>query len=119
MNAFVGKAVEFLRAGIHLLIVDLFPPGPRDPEGIHRVIWDEVEEGNFTLPSDQRLTLAAYIGWPIPECFVEPTAVGKALVDMPLFLTPDIYVPVPLEPSYQSAWASVPAIWQRRMQEST
>src|SRR5262245_53309346 len=41
LRAFVSKAVELLRAGVHLLIVDLFPPGPRDPDGIHKPIWDE------------------------------------------------------------------------------
>ena len=29
LNAFVRKAQEALAAGIHLLLVDLFPPGPR------------------------------------------------------------------------------------------
>jgi hypothetical protein len=27
--SFVGKAVDFLRAGVHFLMVDPFPPGPR------------------------------------------------------------------------------------------
>lgn len=36
LRAFVEKAVDMLRAGIHLVIVDLFPPGPRDPEGFTR-----------------------------------------------------------------------------------
>src|SRR5947209_7266935 len=31
LRAFVEKAENLLRAGVHLLIVDLFPPGPRDP----------------------------------------------------------------------------------------
>lgn len=35
---FVAKAVNLLRAGIHLLVVDLFPPSRRDPEGIHKAI---------------------------------------------------------------------------------
>lgn len=30
-RAFVDKPVEFLRQGIHLLIIDLFPPGPARP----------------------------------------------------------------------------------------
>ncbi len=39
-------------------------------------------------------------------------AVGDALPDMPLFLTPEVYVPLPLEATYQSAWEAVPAVWQ-------
>jgi hypothetical protein len=112
MRAFVEKAAEVLRGGVHLLIVDLFPPGPRDPQGIHRAIWDEFIDNEFTLPSDKPLTLAAYIGGPCPEYFVEPTAVGMVLKDMPLFLTEDVYVPVPLEATYRAAWAAVPAFWR-------
>jgi Protein of unknown function (DUF4058) len=112
LRSFVEKAVHFLRAGIHLTIVDLFPPGPRDPEGIHKAIWDEFIDNDFALPADKTLTLAAYIGGPVPEAFVEPTAVGAVLADMPLFLTPDDYVPAPLESTYLSAWEKVPAYWR-------
>jgi hypothetical protein len=31
---------------------------------------------------------------------------------MPLFLTTEIYVPVPLDATYQAAWEAVPAIWR-------
>jgi hypothetical protein len=112
LRAFVEKAEELLRAGIHLLIVDLFPPSPRDPQGIHKAIWDEFMDSEFALPPDRLLTLAGYIGGLIPEAFVEPTAVGLALKEMPLFLTPKVYVPVPLETTYQSAWDAVPAFWR-------
>ena len=93
----MAKALELLRAGVHLLIVDLFAPGPRDPQGIHKAIWDELIDNDFALPADKPLTLAAYIGGPCPEAFVEPVVVGAALKEMLLFLTPDVYVPVPLE----------------------
>jgi hypothetical protein len=112
LRAFVEKAVEVLRAGIHLLIVDLFPPGPRDPQGIHKVLWDEFTDNDFALPPDKPLTLAAYIGGLMPETFVEPAAVGAAVPEMPLFLTPALYVPVPLEATYQSAWEAVPSFWR-------
>jgi hypothetical protein len=112
LRAFVEKAAELLRAGIHLLVVDLFPPSPRDPEGMHKAIWDEFNDNAFTLPEDKSLTLAAYIGGAIPEAFVEPTAVGLTLKEMPLFLTPEFYVPVPLEATYQATWQEVPGFWR-------
>jgi Protein of unknown function (DUF4058) len=112
MRTFVEKAEEMLRAGIHLLLVDLFPPGPRDPQGIHKAIWDEFTDNDFVLPADRPLTLAAYIGEPCPEAFVEPTTVGASLPEMPLFLTHDVYVLVPLEVTYQSAWEAVPTYWR-------
>lgn len=112
LRAFVEKAVSALRAGIHLLIVDLFPPGPRDPQGIHKAIWDELIDNDFLLPEDKPLTLAAYSADKFPEAFVEPIAVGDSLPDMPLFLTPDIYVPTPLEETYRSAWQGFPSFWR-------
>ncbi len=111
LDAFVRKAEDALAAGIHHLLVDLFPPGPRDPEGIHPAIWGDREDP-FALPADKPFTCVAYIGGALPEAFIEPVAVGDSLPDMPLFLTPDVYVPVPLEATYRSAWDAVPGVWQ-------
>ena len=55
---------------------------------------------------------AAYIGGPCAEAFIEPTAVNASLPDMPLFLTTEVYIPVPLEATYQSAWEAVPEFWR-------
>jgi hypothetical protein len=112
LRAFVEKAAGVIRAGIHLLIVDLFPPGPRDPQGVQRAIWDELTDNELALPEGRPLTAAAYIGGPIPEAFIEPFAVGSPLPEMPLFLTTDEYVPVPLEATYALAWQPVPAFWR-------
>jgi len=112
LAAFVQKADQILLAGIHLVIIDLFPPGPRDPHGIHRAIWGEGREGDFALPADKPLTCVSYVGFPEIEVYLEPVAVGDRLPDMPLFLTPEFYVPLPLEATYQSAWEAVPAVWQ-------
>jgi hypothetical protein len=117
-RTFVEKATALLRSGIHLLIIDLFPPTPRDPQGIHKAIWDEIDSNNFLLPPDRPLTLAAYIGGPGSKAFIEPVAVGTTLPDMPLFLTTNIYVQAPLETTYQSAWEAVPAIWRRVLESS-
>src|SRR5438046_4503305 len=53
MRAFARKAVGFLQAGIHLLIVDLFPPNRRNPQGIHKVIWDRLRDEAFELPPEK------------------------------------------------------------------
>jgi hypothetical protein len=112
IRAFVKKAVKFLRGGVHLSIIDLFPPGPRDPHGIHKLIWDEFVDNDFVLPSEQPLTLATYLGGPCPETLVNVTAVGATLPDMPLYLTPEGFVEVPLERTYLSAWEAVPVFWR-------
>lgn len=116
LRSFVEKSVELLDAGIHLLIVDLFPPTPRDPQGIHGAVWSEIIDDGFQLPPDQPLTLVAYSAGLVKEAFIEPIAVGDVLPDMPLFLEPDRYVPVPLESSYRAAFDAVPKRWQEELQ---
>ncbi len=115
MSKFVAKAVEALDAGVHLLIIDLIPPGSFDPRGIHAAIWEQYTGQSFTPPPGKPLTLAAYVGGEVFEAYVEPTAVGSPLIDMPLFLDPDAYVPTPLQMTYQSAWEAVPAVWRRAL----
>ena len=111
LNAFVRKAHEALAAGVHLLLVDLFPPGPRDPRGIHGAVWGDDCGPDYALPADKPLTCVAYVGGAGAEAFIEPFAVGDPLPEMPLFLTADTYVPVPLEATYQAAWDGLPAYW--------
>ncbi len=119
LRSFVEKALQLLDAGVHLLIVDLFPPGPRDPQGIHGAIWSEMIEEEFRLPADQPLTLASYAAADVTQAFVETAAVGGALPEMPLFLRPRFYVPVPLEATYQAAFEAVPKRWQEELGSPT
>jgi hypothetical protein len=58
------------------------------------------------------MTCVAYMGGACREVFLEPVAVGNPLPEMPLFLTTETYVPVPLEATYQAAWKEVPAYWR-------
>src|SRR5206468_11329235 len=78
LNAFVQKAREALAAGIHLLLVDLFPPSSRDPQGIHRAVWGEDCGEDYGLPADKTLTCVSYVGRSSAEAFVEPVAIGDA-----------------------------------------
>jgi hypothetical protein len=108
-RAFLDKTTDLIRQNIHVLLVDLFPPGPRDPQGLHKAIWDEFVEEDFTLPPDKPLLLVAYDAGPPQVAYVEPVAVGDVLPDLPLFLKPEFYVPAPLETTYQTTWQLFPA----------
>jgi hypothetical protein len=108
IQSFARKAISFLNAGVHLLIVDLFPPSRRDPQGIHKVIWDRLHDEDFTLPPEKPLTAVSYSAGTEMVAYVEPVAVGDCLPDMPIFLTSDRYVPCPLEQTYQAAWEQFP-----------
>jgi hypothetical protein len=113
LRAFVRKSIEFLQQGIHLLVIDLLPPTPRDPQGMYKAIWDEIQEEPFELPPDKPLTLAAYVAGDLltgseTTAYVEMIGVGDILPDMPAYLDRGGYVPVPLEATYQTAWATCP-----------
>jgi hypothetical protein len=113
LRAFVEKAAEILAHDCHLLVLDLHPPGPRDPNGIHGAVWEEIGDATYRQPPDKPLTLAAYSAGLVKTAYVEPVAVGDVLPDMPLFLKPEEYIDVPLEKTYRAAWQGVPRRWQR------
>lgn len=109
LRAFARKASDLIWQGIHLLVIDLFPPSERDPQGIHKAIWDELADRPFELPADKPLTVAAYRAAPTKTAYVEPVAVGDELPSLPIFLTEDDYIPAPLEETYRASWAAYPA----------
>lgn len=118
LKSFLDKTLELLRGGIHLLIIDLFPPSKRDPQGMHGSVWDELADEPFALPVDQRLTLVSYSAGIPKRAYVEPVTVGEVLPDMPLFLDPDTYILVPLEASYLATWESCPEEFREAIPES-
>ena len=119
LRSFVQKAAHFLDQGVHLLIVDLFPPGPRDPHGLHAAIWDDVAGQAYTLPPGKPLPLAAYESDLSIRAYLRHIAVGESPPDMPLFLKPNRYVPTPLEAAYQTAFAAMPRRWRRVLVPTT
>ncbi|MFO0850981.1 MAG: DUF4058 family protein [Gemmataceae bacterium] len=106
---FVDKMVEFVNRGVHLLVIDPFPPGPRDPSGVHKALWDEIgEEEPFEFPAGKDRLLVSYVSASERVAYVEPVGVGDPLPDRPVFLTDRVHVPVPLGPAYEEAWAVCP-----------
>lgn len=110
LRTFVEKMADILNQGIHLLVVDLFPPTPRDPQGVHKALWDEIGGEAFELPPDKPLTVAAYMGGDVPTAYVEPVAVGDPLPSLPIFLSEERYIPAPLESTYMESWRAYPAM---------
>lgn len=112
LRAFVEKAAGSLEAGVHLLVVDLHPPTRRDLAGIHAEIWREIAGQEYTLPSDKPFTLASYEVAESVRAYVEHAAAAESLRDMPLFIEPGRAVMVPLEASYNAAFAEIPRRWR-------
>jgi hypothetical protein len=111
----LDKVSEAMDRGLHLLLVDLHPPTKRDPRGLHARIWEDrygetVENAGAT--ADEPYTVVAYrAGFDI-TAYYEQVGLHQPLPDMPIFLTPDRYVNVPLEATYQMAWGGVPRRWR-------
>lgn len=105
---FVDKVEAALLQDVHVLVIDLFPPGRHDPRGMYGAIWECFDDEPYLIPQDQPLTLASFTAGIQPVAYVEHLTVGAGLIDMPLFLNPDRYVNVPLEATYQAAFRGLP-----------
>lgn len=112
VEEFVDKMETALWHGIHLLLLDLFPPGPHDQQGMHGAIWERFDDEPYLLLPAEPLTLASYVAGPRPEAYLDHLAVGSSLVEMPLFLNPDRYIYVPLEATYLAAYRGLPGFWR-------
>lgn len=110
---FVDKVQAALREGIHVLVIDPFPPGRHDPQGFHGNLWEALNEPHYEPPADRPLTLVSYCAKSPIMANIDPTRVGLPLTEMPLFLTKTHYIRTPLETTYMQAWAGVPQRWQR------
>lgn len=109
----VENMTELLDGGIHLLIVDLLPPGAHDPNGICAVIWDDIAGQACAPRVGKPLTVAAFESTTSVRAYVEPLEVGDAMPEMPLFLQYNGCVQAPLEDTYQAAFEAVPRRWRR------
>ncbi len=116
LRSFIEETAEFLDNHVHLLILDLFPPGKHDPSGIHGAIWEDITDQEYALPADKPLTLAAYESALAVRAYVEQTTVGAELPEMPLYLEPGGHVDVPLEATYQAGAGG--RFWRRQFSPS-
>jgi hypothetical protein len=110
---FVEKAAAFLDQHLHLSVIDLFPPGRRDPNGIHAAIWEEISGEEHELRRGKKNRVgASYECAALVQAYLSYFGVGDRLADMPLFLEAAGCVEVPLEATYTQAFAEVPARWR-------
>jgi hypothetical protein len=88
LRSFVEKAVDIINQGVNLFVVDLLPPTPRDPHGIHKAIWDEYDDEPFEAPPGRPLIIASYLAGETRTAYVESVGVGDSIPSMPIFLSP-------------------------------
>lgn len=101
------------------MLVDLFPPGRHDPRGMHGVIRGRLDDSDeiYDLPAQEPLTLASYSAGPRIDIYLEHVAVGSPLPEMPLFLSPERYVNVPVEATYLAAYRGLPGFWREVLEK--
>ncbi len=85
--SYLLKVVECLHRKVHVLVIKPFPPIPIFTS------YEAIEKDDRTL--------------------VESILVGDTLPEMPLFLTREKTVMVPLEQTYMAAWDYFPKRWRK------
>ena len=108
MQQLIDKTVSFINDHVNVLIIDPFPPGKSNPQGIHPLIWEYFDDAVYTLPKRKALTVVSYQTSPQLRAHVEAIAVRDRLPDMPLYLNGELLVNVPLERSYAETCELIP-----------
>lgn len=109
LGSLVEKTVVALSKGIHVVLIDLHRPGPFDPVGIHNVIWAELGQPPVSFLDNRPFQIISYRSAGSVSSLIEPRAVGEKLPEAPLFLTPSLLVALPLERTYEGAFAALPS----------
>ena len=106
VGSFADKVVEALRAGVHVLLIDPFPPTGPAPAGLHGAVAERF--GAEVNPDPARpLAFVGYKACPDARASVQTRAVGEDPPRVPLFLDPGWFVFVDLAPSYAAATADL------------
>ena len=108
INAFCDKVEAALRGGVHVLLIDLFPPTALLPSGLHGEVVGRFGAA-YEPPGGEPLAVASYrSAGEAASTFVEPLRPGDAPPTVPLFLTAERYVNLPLADGYAAAFAAAP-----------
>ena len=109
---FRRRILDVCGRGCHVVIADILPPGPHDPRGIHAFCWDGEDEPIEGVTAAEPFGLSAFRAEGHPQLYFERVGLGQPLPDMPLFLTEDHYVNVPLEATYNEAFSGMAEEWR-------
>jgi hypothetical protein len=107
VSEFVGKITAALWSGIHAAVIEIFPPGTNDPQGMHGAILDAFGDEQ-DRPADKPLTFASYAAGGKTVAYLQYPAIGDPVPNLPVFLTADHYVEMPLAATYAAVIRSIP-----------
>ena len=106
VGTFADKVVEALRAGVHVLLIDPFPPTGPAPAGLHGAVAERFGAAAHVDPA-RPLSFVGYKACPDARASVQGRSVGEEPPRVPLFLDPEWFVFVDLAPSYAAAAADL------------
>jgi hypothetical protein len=114
VDELANKIVSAVGLGVHVMLIDLLPPGNHDPHGIHGAVWTLLDEldAEDQPRLGENLTLASYVAGAPVDAYLVRLGVGSSLPEMPLFLQPERYVNVPLEATYEAAFRGTPRYYR-------
>jgi hypothetical protein len=122
LDALRRKINLLLDERIHLLLIDIVPPGPVDPDGLPVALSvtdpEEVPVVTEAEPFSLLSVCCAEAG-DLLRGFAELVGLNQPLPEMPLFLSEDHYINVPLESTYLRAWDELPQPWRDIVQART
>ncbi len=115
LDAFRRKINLLLDQRVHLLLIDILPPGPVDPDGlpIALSVTDPMDVPVVTEAEPYSvLSVRCSEDSELLGGFAEMIGRNQPIPEMPLFLSEDHYVNVPLEATYLRAWDELPEPWR-------
>ena len=114
VEQFAAKACDALRAGVHVAVIDPFPP--RRADGGGGLVGAVADAAGFDvppLPADRPLCLGSFESARPPRLYAEPLAVGDEPPNLPLFYDAvGRFVEIPLSETYAAAWQATPKRWR-------
>jgi hypothetical protein len=108
LEAFRDKVLLLLQQRIHVLLIDLFPVGPHDPEGVCGLVAEACASEALPLPTGYDRVLAGYRATAPAEVTLYPLRLGDDLPAMTLPLLGEESLAIALETSYAEALAILP-----------
>ena len=113
-NGFVSNCVRWIKGGMHMLLIDPFPPATGGARDLHSAIWSELNP-EYEPDRDFKLerNMASYEAGESLAAYIEPLKIGDPFPDMPLFVRPGVYVNLPIEMTYLETWKVYPKAVKR------
>ncbi len=70
--------IEALLAGVHVVLIDLYPHGMHDTHGLHDYVWERMMAGSFQPEANLPLTLVSYTAGQPVQAWIEPHVDAEA-----------------------------------------